>query len=296
MKGYRFRMPPKNNPLIVIICLALVSFQSYSAEPVPERVNKLTIGAGFTHNSMPHTAVGSDTSAVPFFDIQLGPFFAYNKNDEPVIGLELFRHKRVMLALASIYGSHSLDVSDVSKDKEWVYLGIEDRDKATEVALIFHFYSKVGLIDITVARDVSDTYDDFRSSISWSRPFPETGNWTITPRMYGRYYSEGFNNYYYGVSEQAMVSAEQTYNTEGIIIGGNPVNNFDDYRFNYRPPYEAGNGGQFGFDLNIEYNFTEQFKALGYIGMEQLGGQVTSSVLVEDSDIWKASLGIAYTF
>ena len=295
MKGYRFRMLPKNTPLIMIICLALTSFKSYSAEPVPDRVNKLTIGAGFTHNSMPHTAADSLTTAVPLFDIQFGPLFAYNKNDEPVIGLELFRHKRVMLALASIYGSHSLDVSEVSKDKEWVYHGIEDRDRATEVALIFHFYSKVGLVDITVARDVSNTYDDFRSSISWSRPFSETGNWTIIPRMYGRYYSEGFNNYYYGVSQQEMDNAEQIYNNQGIIIDGVAIN-FDQFKNNYRPPYTAGNGGQFGVDLTLEYNFTESFKALGYIGMEQLGGQVTSSVLVEDADIWKTSLGIAYTF
>lgn len=295
MKGYRFRMLPKNKPLIVIIVLALASFQSYSAEPVPERVNKLTIGAGFTHNSVPFTAADSRTDPVPLFEIQLGPLFAYNKNDEPVIGLELFRHKRVMLALAGVYGSHALDTSKVDKDKEWVYYGIEDRDRATEVALIFHFYSKVGLVDIKVHRDVSNKYDDFRSSISWSRPFPETGNWTITPRMYGRYYSEGFNNYYYGVSSKDMARVEDIYGSTAIPVQGSSVN-FNDYERLWRPSYEAGNGGQFGVDLNIEYNFNENVKALGYIGIEQLGGQVTSSVLVEDADIWKASLGLAYTF
>ena len=294
MKGYRLRMLPKKNPLIVIIVLALTSFQSYSAEPVPERVNKLTIGAGFTHNSVPFSAADSRTDLVPLFDMQLGPLFAFNKNDEPVIGVELFRHKRVMLALAGVYGSHALDTSKVDKDKEWVYYGIEDRDRATEVALIFHFFSKVGLIDIKVHRDVSNKYDDFRSSISWSRPFPETGNWTITPRMYGRYYSEGFNNYYYGVSSKDMARVEDTYGSS-VPINGTSVS-FNDYKRIWRPSYEAGNGGQFGVDLSIEYNFSENLKALGYLGIEQLGGQVTSSVLVEDADIWKASLGLAYTF
>ena len=280
--------------LICLTCLTLFSTQSFSAEPVPERVNKFTIGAGVTHNSVPYTAADSITAAVPLFDIQFGPLFAYNHNDEPVFGVELFRHKRVMLALAAIHGSQHLDTSDISADKTFVYYGIEDRDKATEVALIFDFYSKVGLVEIMVARDVSNTYDDFRSSISWSRPFPDTGKWTITPRMYGRYYSIKYNDFYYGVSEEEADKVEDIYGAS-VPINGVSVN-INDYRNDYRPVYEAGNGGHFGVDISIDYNFTEEFKVQGYLGLEQLAGQVTSSILVEDADIIKASLGIAYTF
>lgn len=296
MKGYKLKMSTNIfNTFILIICSTFISLKSYSSEPVPDRVNKLTIGAGFTHHSNPYTALDSQTTAVPLFDIQYGPFFAYNYNDEPVAGIELFRHKRIMLGLAAIYGSQYLDVSEATKDKDWLYYGIEDRNKATEVALILHFYSKVGLVDIMVARDVSNTYDDFRSSISWSRPFHETGNWTITPRMYGRYYSIKFNDYYYGVSDEAMGVAEQIHDDQGILISGQSVS-FLDYETIWRPAYKAGNAGQFGVDLFIDYNFTENFKVQGYIGMEQLAGQVTSSPLVEDADIWKTSLGIALQF
>tara|TARA_R110002072_G_scaffold4280_1_gene30205 strand:+ start:13977 stop:14846 length:870 start_codon:yes stop_codon:yes gene_type:complete len=280
--------------LICLTCLTLFSIKSFAAEPVPEREDKFTIAAGVTHNSVPYTAADSITEAVPLFDIQYGPLFAYNKNDEPVFGVELFRHKRVMLALAAVYGSLYLDNADISKDKAWVYYGIKDRDKATEVALIFDFYSKVGLVEIMVARDVSNTYDDFRSSISWSRPFPDTGKWTITPRMYGKYYSIKYNDFYYGVSQEEMDYVEDTYDT-GVPINGERVS-YVDYKNNYRPAYEAGNAGQFGVDISIDYNFTEHFKVQGYLGLEQLAGQVTSSVLVEDADIIKASLGIAYTF
>lgn len=299
MQGYNFRMSTmKNNALILIICLTLISFKSFSAEPVPVRENKLTIGAGFSHNSVPYSAMDSITQAVPLFDIQFGPLFAYNFNDEPVIGLELFRHKRVMLALAAIYGSLELDVSEASKDLEWIYYGIKDRDKATEIALIFEFYSKVGLVEILVARDVSNTYDDFRSSISWSRPFHETGNWTITPRMYGRYYSIKYNDYYYGISDEEMNTGIDIALDQGV--NGQPITEYNNsgkkgYR-SLRPAYDAGNAGQFGVDLTIGYNFTESFKAQGYIGLEQLAGQVTSSTLVEDADIWRLSLGLAYTF
>jgi outer membrane scaffolding protein for murein synthesis (MipA/OmpV family) len=292
MQGYNFRMPTmKNNSLILLMCLILFSLKSYTAEPVPDRENKLSIGAGAAHNSMPYTAMDSTLQAVPLFDIQFGPLFAYNHHDEPVLGLELFRHKRVMFALAAIYGSQELDVSEADIDNSWIYYGIDDRDKATEVAILFEFYSKVGLVEILVARDVSNTYDDFRSSISWSRPFHETGNWTITPRMYGRYYSIKYNNYYYGITEEEM-DAALIINQE---IGSNGDFFTDNQYRSVRPAYEAGNGAHFGVDLSIDYHFTKNLKAQGYIGLEQLGGQVTSSIITEDADIWRLSLGLTYT-
>ena len=285
MKGYTLTMwQTCKNFLLTLFCLISVSHPVFSAEPVPVRENKFVIGAGFNHNSVPYTALDSRLEAVPLFDIQFGPFFAYNHNDEPVAGVELFRHKRVMLALAGVYGSRHLDVSEASEDQKWVYYGIEDRDRAAEMAFIFHFYSKVGLVDIMVAHDVSDQYDDFRSSISWSRPFPDTGKWTIVPRMYGRYYSIQYNDFYYGVSGSEM--------DDGVDIAVNQGAGDSQLR----PAYEAGNAGQFGVDITIDYNFTEHFKVRGYIGLEQLAGQVTSSILVEDADIWKANLGLAYTF
>lgn len=284
----------RNKKLICLTCLTLFSINAFSAEPVPVRENKFTIGAGVAHNSVPYRAADSMTAAVPLFDIQFGPLFTYNHNDEPVLGMELFRHKRVMLALAAIYGSQRLDTSEISKDKKWVYYGIEDRDRATEVALMFEFYSKVGLVEIMVARDVSNTYDDFRSSISWSRPFHDTGKWTVTPRMYGKYYSVKYNDFYYGVSKKDNNRVEELYATN-VPINGVMVN-IDDYKDDYRSKYEAGNGGHFGVDLTVDYNFTEHFKAQGYVGIEQLGGRVTSSLLVEDADIVRASLGVAYTF
>lgn len=296
MKGVKSGMSASRSlSRIILLSATLSSLNTFAAEPVPVRENKFIIGGGFVHNSVPYSAMDSITEPMPLFDIQLGPLFAFNRTDEPVVGIELFRHKRVMLALAAVYGNQFLDVSEASKDETWRYLGIEDRDRATEAALIFHFYSKVGLVDIRVHRDISNTYDGFRSSISWSRPFHETGNWTVTPRMYGRYYSVDFNNYYYGISSSEMDKAEEIHTNEGIQISGIPVT-WDDYRLKYRPSYNAENAGQFGVDLTVDYHFTEHFMAQGYVGMEQLAGQVTSSPLTEDSDIWKVSLGLALDF
>jgi len=278
----------------VSIVIASISFNAYSAEPVPVRENKVNIGIGVTHNSVNYVAMDSLTDAVPIFDIQLGPFFAYNHHDEPYVGLELFRHKRVMLAIAATQGRQFLDVSEASKDKEWIYYGIDDRDKATEAGFIFKFFSRVGLVEIMSLRDISNNYDGFRSLISWSRPFPETGSWTITPRMFGKYYSEDYNDFYYGISETEMENGFQRAQNEGIP---GRTGSITEAQFEVlRPEYQAGNGGNFGLDLTVKYHFTENLSAQGYIGWEQLSGHVTSSILVEDADIWTLNAGVAYQF
>lgn len=263
-------------------------------EPVPVRENKVIVGAGVTHNSMNYIGMDSLTEAVPVFDIQLGPFFAYNHHDEPYIGLELFRHKRIMLALAATQGRQFLDVSKASNDLAWIYYGIEDRDKSTEAAVIFHFYSRVGLLEIMSIRDVSNNYDGFRSYIGWSRPFPETGDWTITPRMFGKYYSEDYNNFYYGISEDENDKGAKRVLNEGLVLNDVAITTNEFRR--RRPEYTAGNSGHFGVDLTIKYRFTDNFIAQGYIGMEKLAGQVTSSILLEDADIWTVNASLVYKF
>jgi outer membrane scaffolding protein for murein synthesis (MipA/OmpV family) len=279
---------------LLTLIISSLSLVSHSDEPVPVRENKVLIGAGGTHNSMNYLGLDSLTVAVPVFDIQLGPFFAFNHHDEPFIGLELFRHKRVMLALAATQGRQFLDVSEASNDTKWIYFGIEDRDKSTEAALIFKFFSRVGLLEIMSIRDVSNNYDGFRSYIGWSRPFPETGQWTITPRMFGKYYSEDYNTFYYGISEADMTRGVDIINNEGLVLGGIPVT--EEGFINRRPEYQAGNSGHFGVDLTVKYQFTENLFAQGYVGMEKLAGQVTSSTLVEDADIWTVNLALAFQF
>lgn len=288
MKGCKVRMSTIKTQckLLSFLLLTSTSFTAFSSEPVPVRTDHLSIGVGVNNNSMPYTGLDPVTKAVPLFNFQYGPLFGYNYEEEPVFGFELFRHKRIMLAVAATQGRQQLDTSKVSDDLQWIYYGIEDRDKATELGLLFQFYSRVGLVEIMTVRDISNTYDDFRSSISWSRPFAETGNWTVTPRMYGKYYTEKYNTYYYGVSSKEMdASIDLAVNELGITE--------QSYR-NRRPAISPGNTGQFGIDLTVEYKFTDFLKATGYIAHEQLAGQVTSSILTEDSDYWTFTFGLQY--
>jgi len=289
MKDYFGLVLIRSRKIIVVLSLLCFSVFTYALPaPMPVVEDHFSIGAGAAYNSSPFLGYNGFATPMPFFDIRYGNFFAKNNHDEPVIGFELFRHKRIMLAVAATRGRTFLDLDEINKKNEILYLGLEDRDQAVEAGLIFHFYSRVGLFEATAFHDMTSTYGGTRSSLSISRPFPETGNWEIVPRFFIKHYSEKFNNYYYGVTVEDNNNAE-----DDVIASGSTL---ADYIRITRPAYDAGNSGHVGVDLDIKYNFTESLSAVGYIAIEKFSGSVETSPLIEDKELVTTSLGLQYNF
>lgn len=276
---------------IFFVCLCTLTALTNKAlanmnEPAPEYPNHLSIGPGFQYNSAAYHGQDGYSEFFPVFSFRWGSLFGYNQHNEPTIGLNLFKHKRISLALAATRSRVFLDVSEINKEKDFLFWGIEDKDQAYEAGLIFKYFSRVGLLEIKAFHDVVDTYDGVRSSIAISRPFPDTGRWYIVPRMYIKHYSEKFNNYYYGVSE-----AEQEEGERIALAQSRPNYGRDD-----RESYIAGNSGHWGIDIKFEYKFTESLLGTGYINIEKFSGPVETSPLTEDKELVLTALGIRYTF
>ena len=289
MKDYFGLVLIRSRKIIVVLSLLCFSVFTYALPaPMPVVEDHFSIGAGAAYNSSPFEGYNGFATPMPFFDIRYGNFFAKNNHDEPVVGFELFRHKRIMLAAAATRGRTFLDLDEINSNKDFLYYGMEDRDQALEAGLIFHFYSRVGLFEATAFHDISSAYGGTRSSLSISRPFPETGNWEIVPRFFIKYYSEKFNDYYYGVTEAENDAAVIIHEANGL--------DGDDYRDRIRPRYEAGNSGHVGVDLDIKYNFTESLTAVVYIAIEKFSGSVETSSLIEDKELVTTSLGLQYNF
>jgi outer membrane scaffolding protein for murein synthesis (MipA/OmpV family) len=282
-----------NRLFTVLACALILQFLAINAhalseEPRPTYEDHFSFGPGFTYNSAPFEGQNGYATPLPVFSFRWGHFFGYNQHDEPTIGWELFQHKRIMLAIAATSGRTFLDISDINDDRDFMYWGLEDRDKAYEMGLIFRYFSRVGLFEAKAFHDMVSAYSGTRSSISMSRPFPETGNWSIVPRLYIKHYSEKFNKYYYGITQ-----AETDTATE---IAGNNGLNTTFYELVTRPAYFPGNSAHYGVDLQVEYNFSEQLKATGYIGIEKFSGVIETSPLIEDKELVTTSLGLRYGF
>ena len=282
--------------VLAINFILAMNAHSRTEEPVPVYEDHLSIGPGFAYGSAPFEGLSGYATPYPTFSFRWGHFFGYNQHDEPTIGWELFQHKRIMLAIAASSGRTFLDVDDINDDKKFLYWGselgdpdypyIKNRDRAYEVGLIFRYFSRVGLFEAKSFHDVVSAYDGIRSTLSFSRPFPETGNWSIIPRLFVKHFSEKFNNYYY------CVSIEETENADVIAV----ANGFTSYTVDVRPEYTPGNSAHWGADLTLEYKFNENFKATGYIGIEKFSGVIETSPLIEDKELTVTSLGLRYTF
>jgi len=289
MKDYLSLVLIRSRKASVVLTLLCFSVFTYALpEPMPVVEDHVSIGVGAAYNSSPYVGYNGFATPMPFFDIRYGNFFAKNNHDEPVIGFELFRHKRIMLAVAATRGRTFLDVDEINEKSDVLYLALEDRKQAAEAGLIFHFYSRVGLFEATAFHDISSAYGGTRSSMSISRPFPDTGNWSIVPRFFIKHYSEKFNNYYYGVSVEDNNNAEPA-----VILTGHTL---ADYIRDTRPAYEADTSGHVGIDLDIKYNFSESLSAVGYIAIEKFSGSVETSPLIEDKELVTTSLGLQYNF
>jgi outer membrane scaffolding protein for murein synthesis (MipA/OmpV family) len=290
-----FNLRKLSTLLIVSISIVIATPSAHSRlqEPVPVYKDHLSIGPGLTFASAPYEGHDGSYSVLPTFSFQWGNLFGYNNHDEPLIGFELFRHKRIMFGLAATSGRTFLDLDNISKDKDFLYWGIdENRDRSYEAGFIFRFFSRVGLVEIKAFHDVISTYSGPRSSISWSRPFPDTGNWSIIPRMFIKHYGVKYNSYYYSVSEAENDAA----NPFLIAHDLGSEEKMLEYKTITRPQYEPGNSGHVGFDLTVEYSISEKLTATGYLAIEKFSGEIETSPLIEDKELILGNIGLRYNF
>ncbi len=277
--------------LSIFLVLSATMIQARVQEAVPVYEDHLSIGPGLSYGSAPYDGVDGYYTALPTFSFRWGNLFGYNNHDEPLVGFELFQHKRIMFGLAATSGRTQLNLDDVSADREFLYWGLEeDRERSYEAGFIFRFFSRVGLVEIKAFHDLVSTYSGPRSSISWSRPFPDTGNWSILPRLFIKHYGAKFNTYYYQVSEEESEAARDEVEANGKY-------RYIDYiKTDVRPQYTPGNSGHVGVDLTLEYHFSDSFKATGYLAVEKFSGEVETSPLVNDKELLLANIGLRYNF
>jgi len=270
--------------LVIATLITCLAASNSAFADFEQKTNKdiFSIGFGAKVFSGPYSGQDSYVEPIPAINIEQGRFFLKGLT----VGYHFYNHKRVSLALAASYNREFLDVDEINNKNEKLYFGIEDRDPATEVGFIGRFYSRVGIVEGTFFKDVSDTHDGTRASLRISRPIPGSGKWTMVPSFYINYYSEKFNNYYYGVSEEE--------NNNAIIELPDDTNE-DDYR-RFRPTYQTGNSGHVGFAMDMKYSFTQNIKAVGNISIEKFAGEVETSPLIEDKELITAVIGLAYEF
>lgn len=275
-------------------CCALLSSWSASVQAVefkaPWPEDHLSIGAGMGMNSMIYIGVDPVQYEVPMVDARWGALFIEGTR----AGYEFLRIERVSLSIAGMWDRTELDVDDVNSANQDLYLGIEDKKPTAQVGLIGHYHSPVGLVEASYFHDVTANHDSSWTNLKISRPIPETGSWFINPGLFIKTYAEKYNRYYYSVTQEENIKGAQLY----YDTDGEPVSDelMADYERNFRPRYKPGNSGHYGIDLEVDYHFTSFLSIQSYWSIEKLTGEVETSPLVEDKEIYVAEIGLVFSF
>lgn len=283
------RHAPRYKPaqyFLSMIMLLLTGIAS-SAEPDYTEEDHLQISLGGVYYSGLYQ--GQDGYLEPdlAFDMRYGRWFA----EDLTFGYEIAKGERASLAIAITRGDQWLDTGDINDSQKQFYEGIENKDRAIEAGFVYKYRSRVGIVSFTFFKDYSDAYGGQRGSFRIERPIPGNTDFAITPSFFVTYYSESYNNYYFGVTREDNNRAiKSIYDVDTIS---------DTLRAQYeqsRPEYAAGNSGHIGFALDMRWRLSGDLALAGHISYEELTGPVYRSPLVEDKEIIIAKLGLAYTF
>jgi outer membrane scaffolding protein for murein synthesis (MipA/OmpV family) len=255
----------------------------------------VSIGAGMGMNSMIYIGIDPVTYPVPMVDARWGALFIEGSR----AGYEFLRVERVSVSLAGMWDRTELNIDDVNSANKNLYLGIEDRKPTAQVGLIGYYHSPVGLVEASYFHDVTATHDSSWTNLKISRPFPETGNWFINPGFFVKTYAEKYNRYYYSVTqEQNILGAKLQPEYIDSTDGEENVTPELLARFEreFRPRYKPGNSGHIGVDLEVDYHFTPNLSIQSYWSIEKLTGEIETSPLVEDMEIYLAEIGLVFSF
>ncbi|WP_319202531.1 MipA/OmpV family protein [uncultured Ilyobacter sp.] len=244
--------------LTAILILAAAPISLLASE------NNLSIGGGAGIGTSPYKGVDYDDFFVPYFDITYNDFYlrgvelGYNMYQEDAFALSLF---------ANPMGGYKVDASDLSSG----YDNIDDRDYQIEGGIKMVY--DTSWYDLKLGGFASLGEEGGSLGAFAFKSYFLTDRFTIIPKVYIKYLSEEYTDYYFGVTQ-----TEANRNSK-ISSSYSPEQSYT-----------------FGIDLGAEYIVTEHLSLIGFFGMEKLSEEICDSPIVEEDILYKVGVGAKYTF
>jgi outer membrane protein len=222
--------------------------------------NSLSIGAGPYIQSQPYKNTDAFTLPTPVIFLEYEIFYArwsqigvyfYGGDDW---GLSLMAQPRP-------YGYKS----DDSKDLE----GMNERKSSWEGGLSLAGKNDLGFAEIIYAHDLlnSSNRSLIRAKVGSKL---ENGRWTFVPTVMLFWFSKGFNDYYYGVTDKESSLTRKEYHPNAGLNGA--------------------------FESYINYQITPEWGILTNIRIDYLDSTISNSPIVSDSFILSGMISLLYTF
>ncbi|ADO82978.1 MipA/OmpV family protein [Ilyobacter polytropus] len=244
--------------LTVILILAAAPISIFASE------TNLSIGGGAGVGTSPYKGVNYNNFFVPYFDITYNDFYlrgvelGYNMYQEDAFTMSLF---------ANPMGGYKVDASDLSSG----YDNIDDRNYQIEggIKIIYD----TSWYDLKLGGFASLGEEGGSIEAFAFKSYFLTDRFSIIPKVYIKYLSEEYTDYYFGVTQTEASKNSKISNS-----------------------YSPEQTYTFGVDLGAEYIVTEHISLVGFFGLEKLSDEICDSPIVEEDILYKVGVGAKYIF
>jgi outer membrane protein len=178
------------------------------------------------------------------------------------IGIRWVSKSRWEMALVGRIQTLGLGTSDSPQ-----LAGLDDRKWGIELGPMVGYRGWPVHINFKTYTEIFDHHDGLISQLEFSLPREKSWGY-IVPSVELIHENQDYANYYYGVSPSES----------------NPQ----------RPAYQASDALNVALKLRMGYRLTEKWLLYGSVGLEFLDSEITNSPIVEEDELWSASISVAY--
>ncbi len=147
--------------------------------------------------------------------------------------------------------------------------GMSKRERSWEGGLSLAGKNAYGFAEIAYLHDLLNSTDRSLVRFEAGHTF-ETGAWSFTPTVMALWFSQGFNDYYYGVSEHEATAE--------------------------RPAYRADAGVNLAVESYIDYRINPQWSIFTNLRVDWFDATITQSPIVDQSTMISGLVSLLYHF
>lgn len=152
------------------------------------------------------------------------------------------------------------------------FVSMADRDDiAVELGFSTGFITPVGFFEFSTTQDVANAHGGYIVDLAYSIPLSgESETFQLMPYLGVTYYSDDYNDFYYGVRENEATITRLAYKSKG--------------------------GVNFYTGMGLSYQINNRWSLLGDVGYQKLNSHIKDSPIVIKDNIISVLLGVGYSF
>jgi len=245
---------------MIVLATLFIAAGSYSQPAREQADGNFAAGLGVGVGNSVYKGDDTRVIAVPLIRYNYGDFYISGKS----LGYNIIADEAFEFGVIGQWRTDGYDDDDSHYLK-----GMEDRNMSFDGGLSTSYKDGWGKTTLSYVTDLLSVHDGQELALSYGKRF-SSGNFSVTPSVGTAYKTSNLTDYYYGVMNKEALPN--------------------------RAAYKCGESVDPFVNINIRYDFNPNWSALGMLGCEFLGSEITDSPIVDDNYQAMLMAGVMYSF